>query len=131
MSHNLHGVNATNLSSIVSTPSTPLKNRLETRLDDVQATTASLVEVPKHKCGRSKTERRATHVRQVNRVSRRDKSNSKGKSTRRVKQTKACNHEHCMRPTTDKAERIVYLQGLHRKPEQIPNKSRAMRLRPF
>ena len=34
MSNNLYGVNATNLSSVVSTPP-PLKNQLETRLDDV------------------------------------------------------------------------------------------------
>ena len=39
MSNNLYGVNAANLSLVV-------KNQLETRLDDVQATIASLVEAP-------------------------------------------------------------------------------------
>ena len=68
----LHGVNATNLSLVVSMPPPSLKNQLETRLDDVQATIASLVEVPKHKRGLSKTERWANHVRQGNSVSRRD-----------------------------------------------------------
>ena len=34
-SNNLHGINATNLSSAVSTPIIPVKNHLETRLEDV------------------------------------------------------------------------------------------------
>ena len=59
-SNNLHGVNATNLSSIVPTPPPPLKNQLKTRLEDVQATIASPVEAPAptrhYKRGRSKTE---------------------------------------------------------------------------
>ena len=91
----------------MSTPTTSLKTQLETRLDDVQATIASsLVEAPKHhKLGRSKTERRAAHVRQDNSVSRCDKTNSsKGKSTRRVTQPNTCNYERCMRPTTLKTE---------------------------
>ena len=50
-STNLHGVNATNLFSVVSTPPSPLKTQLETRFDDVQATIVSLVEAlapPRH-----------------------------------------------------------------------------------
>ena len=62
-SNNLHGVNATNLSSIVSTPPT-LKNQLETQFDNVQATIALLVEAPalprQQKRGRSRLERQAT-----------------------------------------------------------------------
>ena len=46
-SNNLYGGNATNLSSGVSSPTTTLTNQLETRLDDVQATIASVVEAPK------------------------------------------------------------------------------------
>ena len=45
-SNNLHSANATNLSSVVSTSPPPLKNQLKTRLNDVQATIASLVEAP-------------------------------------------------------------------------------------
>ena len=108
MSNNLRGVNAINWSSVVSTPLPPLKNQLDTRLDDVLATIASLVEVPKHKRDRSKTERRAIHVRQDNKVSRRDKSSSKGKSIRRVTQTNTCTYKHCMRPTTHKTEDCLF-----------------------
>ena len=60
---NLHGVNVTNLSSVVSA-SRSLKNQLETRLDNVQATIASLVGAPtpprQQKRGRSESERQAT-----------------------------------------------------------------------
>ena len=66
----LHGVNASNLFSIISTTSTPLKNQLETRFNDVQAIVASLVEWPRHKRGRSKIEHRATHVCQSDNVPR-------------------------------------------------------------
>ena len=108
-SNDLHGVNAANLSSVVPTPTTPLKTQLETRLDDLQATIASLVEAPKHhKCGRSKTKRRAIHVRRENIVSRRDKSSSKGKSTRRVTQPDTCNYKHCMGPSTHKTEDCLF-----------------------
>ena len=107
-SNNLHGVNATKLSLIVSTPPTPFKHQLETRLDDVQATITSLIDVPKHKRGRSKTELRATHARQDYKVSRRDKSSSKGKSTRRVTQTDTCNYERCMCPTTHNTEDCLF-----------------------
>ena len=69
----LHDANATNLSSIMSTSSTPLKHQLDTCLDDVQATVASLVEQPRHKRGRSKIEHPATHVRQNDSLPRRDK----------------------------------------------------------
>ena len=83
-STNLHGVNATNLFSVVSTPPSPLKTQLETRLDDVQATIVSLVEAPapprNHKRGRSKTERRANQSRQGNSVSRRGRSRCKAKA---------------------------------------------------
>ena len=54
-----------------------LKNRLETRFDDVQATVASLVGYPDTKSGCSKIELQATHVRQNDSVPRRDKSSSK------------------------------------------------------
>ena len=85
-SNNLQGVNATILSSVVSTPPPPLKNQLETRLHDVQATIASLVEAPAppkhHKRGRSKTERRAAQGRQDSSVSRWDKSSSTAKFAR-------------------------------------------------
>ena len=92
------------MSSIVLTPKTPLKNQLETRLDDVQATIASLVEAPKHhKRGRSKTERRATHDRRDNSGPRLYKSSSKDKPTR-VTRPNTCYYEHCMRPTTQKTE---------------------------
>ena len=80
----LHGVHATNLFSVVSTPPSPLKTQLETRLDDVQATIVSLVEAPaprrNHKRGRSKTERRANQSRQDNSVSRRGSSRCKAKA---------------------------------------------------
>ena len=101
-SNNFHGTSTTNLYSVVSTPTIPLKNQLETRPDDVQATIASLVDEPKHhKRGRSKTKRRATHVRQ-------DKRSSKGKFTNRVTRPNACNYKHCMRPTTHKTEDCLF-----------------------
>ena len=76
----LHGMNAIKVSSVESTPTTPLKNQLETCLDDVQAAIVSLVEAFKHhKSGRSKTQRRATHGGEGNKVPRRDKTSSKGK----------------------------------------------------
>ena len=76
VSNSLHDVNSTNLSSVVSTPATI---QLETRVDDVEATIASLVEAPKHhRRGRSKTERRAAHGCQDNSVPRSDKSSSFG-----------------------------------------------------
>ena len=75
-SNNLHGINATNLSSVVSTPPS-LKNQLETRLDNVQATIASLIETPvppgQKKCGRSKPERQATQDRRDNSAPKREK----------------------------------------------------------
>ena len=84
-SNNLHGVNVTNLSSVLST--TPsLKNQLATRLDNVQASIDSLVEAPtpprKQKCGRSKSERQATQGRRDNSASRRERSSSKAKTPR-------------------------------------------------
>ena len=72
-----------------------LKNRLETRFDDVQATVESLVGSPDSKGGRSKIELQATLVRQNDSVPRRDKSSSKGKSTRRVTRPHTCTYEHC------------------------------------
>ena len=104
----MYDINSINLSSFVSTPTTPLKNQLETRLDDVQATIASLVEAPKHcRRGRSKTERRATHARQNSCVPRHDERNSKGKPTR-VTRPNTCNYEHCMRPTMHKTEDCLF-----------------------
>ena len=47
-SNNLHRINSTTLSSVVSPPTLPLKHQLETRLDNVQATIASLVDASKH-----------------------------------------------------------------------------------
>ena len=44
-SNNLHGVNVSNLSSVASTSPT-LKTQLETRLDNVQATIASIIDAP-------------------------------------------------------------------------------------
>ena len=87
---------------------TSLKKHLETRPDDVQATIASLVEVPKHERGRFKIEHRATHVHHDNSVSRSDESIRKGKSTRLVTQPNTRNYEHCMRPTTHKAEACLF-----------------------
>ena len=108
--NSLHGVNATNLSSVVPTPP-PLKNQMETRLDDVQATIASLVEAPappRHqKRGRSKTERRATHGRRDNSASRRKRSSSKAKATRSTR-PQTCTYEHCMRATTHKTEDCLF-----------------------
>ena len=92
----------------MSMPSLPLKNQLTLRLDDVQATIASLVEAPKHqKRGRSKTKRRGAHDRQDSSVPRRGKSSSKGNSTRAT-QPNACNYEHCMRPITHKTEDCLF-----------------------
>ena len=82
--NNLHVFNATNSSLIVSTLPPP-KHHLETRLDDVQAIIASLIEAPApsmhHKRGRSKTERRPTQGRHDNSASKRDRSSSKAKAT--------------------------------------------------
>ena len=101
-SNSLHGVNAINLSSVVSTPPS-LKNQLETRLDHVQATIALLVEAPapprQQKRGRSKSERQATQGRRDTSAPKRERSNSKVKSTRAT-QPKTCTYEQCMRPTT-------------------------------
>ena len=107
----IHGINATNVSLVVSTPTTPLENQLEMRLDDVQTTIASLVEVSKHhKRGRSKTECRTTHGRQDNSVPKRDKSSSsKGKSIR-VTRPNTSNFKHCMRPNTHKMENCLFVK---------------------
>lgn len=91
----------TNVSSVVSTA--PLKNQLETRLDNVQATIASLVDAPasrQPKRGRSKTDRRAAAGRQDNKPSRRERSASKGKSSSGGTRPVTCKYEHCMLPTT-------------------------------
>ena len=86
-STNWHGVNATNLFSVESTPPSPLKTQLKTRFDDVQSTIVSLVEAlapPRHhKRGCSKTERRANQRRQDNSVSRRGRNRCKVKAARR------------------------------------------------
>ena len=105
-SNNLHGFNFTNLSLVVSTPASPLKNQLETRLDDVQATIASLAEVPKHhKRGRFNTERRAIHGRQDFSVPRRDKSSSKDKLTSATRPNTVCD-------PLRKRRRIVYSRNV-------------------
>ena len=97
-------MNAIKVSSVESTPTTPLKNQLETYLDDIQAAIVSLVEAFKHhKSGRSKTQRRATHGGEGNKVPRRDKTSSKGKCARVIRPN-TCNYEHGMRPTLHKAE---------------------------
>ena len=71
-SNNLHGVNVSNLSSVAPT-SHALKTQLETRLDDVQATIASIIDAPtpprKQHRGRSKSERPATQGRRDNSTS--------------------------------------------------------------
>ena len=104
-SNNLHGVNVSNLSSVVSTPPA-LQPQLETQLDNVQATIASIIDAPtpprKQHRGRSKSERQATQ-------GRRDNSSSIGKSsgkqkTPRSTRPSSCIFEHCMRPTTHKTE---------------------------
>ena len=98
-----------NLSSVVSTPTTPLENQLETCLDEVQATIASLVEASKHhKHGCSKTECRATHSRLDDSLPRRDKSSSKGKFTHCVTQSNTCSYEHYRRPTTHETEDCLF-----------------------
>ena len=106
-SNNLHGVNATSLSSVRSTA--PLENQLETRLDDVQATIVSLEEAPaspRHR-GRSKTERQATRGRQDNSASKRDRSSGKAKATRSTRPN-TCHYEHCMRPSTHKTDDCLF-----------------------
>ena len=68
-SNNLHGVNVSNLSSVART-SPALKTQLETRLNDVQATIASIIDAPtpprKQHRGRSKSERPVTQGRREN-----------------------------------------------------------------
>ena len=114
---NLHGVNATNLFSVVSTPPSPLKPQLETRLDDVQATTVSLVEAPaprrNHKRGRSKTERRANQSRQDNSVSRRGRSRCKAKAA--ADQTPANTNIVVCAPRRTRRRRIVCSKSLRPK----------------
>ena len=104
-SNNLHGVNVSNLSSVVSTPPA-LKTQLETQLDNVQATIASIIDAPspprKQHRGRSKSERQATQ-------GRRDNSSLRGRSISKLKTPRStrpssCMFEHCLRPTTHKTE---------------------------
>ena len=114
-SNNLHGVNVTNLSSVVSTPPA-LKTQLETQLDNVQATIASLIEAPtpprKQHRGRSKSERQATQGRRDNSTSR-GRSSSKAKTPHSTRPS-SCMFGHCMRPTTHKTEDCFFLKtGSH------------------
>ena len=77
------GANSINLSSVVSTPAPILKHQVETRLEVVQGTFVSLVEVSKyHRRGRSKPERRTIHGCLKNSVPQSNMNNSKGNSTR-------------------------------------------------
>ena len=105
VSNNLHGVNVSNLSSVVST-SPALKTQLETRLDNVRAIIVSIIDAPtpprKQHRGRSKSERQVTQ-------GRRDSSSSRGKSngkqkTPRSTRPSSCMYEHCMRPNTHKTD---------------------------
>ena len=101
-SNNLHGVNVTNLSSIVSThPS--LKNQLDTRLDNAQATIASLVEAPtpprQKKRGRSKSERHATQGRRDNSASTREWSKKRRHPARRDRRLAPMNTVCVLPPT--------------------------------
>ena len=91
-SNNLHGVNVTNLSSVVSTPPA-LKTQLETNLDNVQAIIASLIETPtlprKQHRGRSTSERQATQ-------GRRDNSTSRGRGSGKAKTPRSTRPSSCM-----------------------------------
>ena len=108
-SNNLHGVNVTNLSSVVSTPPA-LKTQLETRLDSVQATITSLIEAPtpprKQHRGRSKSDRQATQGKRDNSTSR-GRNSSKAKTPRSTRPS-SCMFEHCMRPITHKTEDCLF-----------------------
>ena len=110
-SNNLYGVNVTNLSSVVSTPPAR-ETQLETQLDNVQATIASLIEAPtppkKQNRGRSNSERQATQGRRDNSVSRRYRSSSSRAKTPRSTRPSTCMFEHCMRPTTYKTEDCLF-----------------------
>ena len=111
-SNNLHGVNVTNLSSVESTPPA-LKTQLETQLDNVQTTIASLIEAPtpptKQNRGRSKSERQATHERRDNSGSRPERSSSRAKTPRSTRPS-TYTFEHCMRPTTHKTEDCLFIK---------------------
>ena len=108
-SNNLHGVNVSNLSSVVST-SPALKTQLETRLDNVQATIASIIDAPtpplKQHCGRSKSERQATQGRRDSSLSR-GKTSGKQKTPRSTRPS-SCMYEHCMRPNTHRTEDCLF-----------------------
>ena len=110
-SNNLHGVNVTNLSSVVSTPPAR-KTQLETQLDNVQATIASLIEAltppKKQNRGRSKSKRQATQGRRDNSVSRRYRSSSSRAKTPRSTRPSTCMFEHLMRPTTHKTDYCLF-----------------------
>ena len=107
-SNNLHGVNVSNLSSVART-SPALKTQLETRLDDVQATIASIIDAPtpprKQHRGRSKSERPATQSRRDNSTSR---AKSNGKKASRTTRPTTCTFQHCMRPTTHRTEDCLF-----------------------
>ena len=107
-SNNLHGVNVSNLSSVART-SPALKTQLETRLDDVQATIASIIDAPtpprKQLRGRSKSERPVTQGRRENSTSR---AKSNGKKASRTTRPLTCTFQHCMRPTTHRTEDCLF-----------------------
>ena len=107
-SNNLHGVNVSNLSSVAST-SPALKPQLETRLDNVQATIASIIDAPtpprKQHRGRSKSERPATQGRRGSSTSR---GKSNGKKACRTTRPTTCTFQHCMRPTTHQTEDCLF-----------------------
>ena len=108
-SNNLHGVNVTNVSSVVPT-SPALKIQLETRLDNVQATIASIIDAPtpprKEHRGRSKSERQVTQGRRDSSLSR-GKNSGKQKTPRSTRPS-SCTFEHCMRPNTHKTEDCLF-----------------------
>ena len=122
-SNNLHGVNNPNLSSVAST-SPALKTQLETRLDNVQATTASIIDAPtpprKQHRGRSKSERQTTQGRRDNSSSR---GKNNGKKTPRATRPSSCTFEHCMRPTTHRTEDCL-LKKLAKKSGVTPDGAR-------
>ncbi|CAN0008564.1 unnamed protein product, partial [Ascophyllum nodosum] len=82
---------------------------LETRLDDVQATIASIIDAPtpprKQHRGRSKSERPATQGRRENSTSR---AKNNGKKASRTTRPITCTFQHCMRPTTHRTEDCLF-----------------------
>ena len=109
-SHNVHDVNTTHLSSVVSAPTQFLKNQFETRLDKVHATVTSLVEGPNaiNMVSLRQNIRALVVVRRKTpRAHRIDKKSRKNKSTRATHPS-TCAYEHCMHPATHKTEGCLF-----------------------